>query len=64
MFAACLDIGGEFAGAMVGAMNTTAQVGSFVSSLLFGYLVDHYGNYDAPFHPDGGVAPDWSLTLG
>ncbi|HMF00509.1 MAG TPA: MFS transporter, partial [Terriglobia bacterium] len=51
MFAACLDIGGEFAGATVGAMNTAAQVGSFVSSLMFGFVVDHYGNYDAPFIP-------------
>ena len=40
MFAVCLDIGGPYAGAMVGAMNTAAQVGSFFSSLAFGYLVD------------------------
>jgi predicted MFS family arabinose efflux permease len=43
------------AGATVGAMNTAAQVGSFVSSLMFGYLVDHYGNYDAPFIPMAGL---------
>jgi MFS transporter, ACS family, glucarate transporter len=36
-------------------MNTAAQVGSFVSSLMFGYLVDHYGNYDAPFIPMAGL---------
>jgi predicted MFS family arabinose efflux permease len=51
MFAACLDIGGEYAGACVGAMNTAAQVGSFISSIMFGYLVSHYGSYDAPFIP-------------
>ena len=39
MFAACLDIGGEYAGVVVGAMNTAAQVGSFASALIFGYLV-------------------------
>ncbi len=51
MFAVCLDIGGHHAGAMVGAMNCAAQVGSFISSLAFGYLVDRSGNYKAPFVP-------------
>lgn len=51
MFAVCLDIGGEFAGAMVGAMNTASQIGSFASSLIFGYLVSRYGSYDLPFVP-------------
>ena len=51
MFAVCLDIGGPYAGAMVGAMNTSAQVGSFVSSLAFGYLVDRYNSYNLPFIP-------------
>jgi ACS family glucarate transporter-like MFS transporter len=51
MFAVCLDIGGAYAGATVGAMNTAAQIGSFVSSLAYGYLVGHYGNYNLPFVP-------------
>jgi predicted MFS family arabinose efflux permease len=51
MFAVCLDIGGEYAGAVVGAMNTAAQAGSFASSLAFGYLVDRYGSYNVPFIP-------------
>ena len=51
MFAVCLDIGGEYAGAVVGALNTAAQIGSFVSAVVFGYLVDHYGSYNAPFVP-------------
>ncbi len=51
MFAVCLDIGGPYAGAMVGAMNTSAQVGAFASSLTFGYLVDRYGSYTLPFIP-------------
>jgi len=51
MFAVCLDIGGEYAGAVVGAMNTAAQIGAFVSSVAFGYLVDHYGSYNVPFIP-------------
>jgi predicted MFS family arabinose efflux permease len=51
MFAVCLDIGGEYAGAVVGAMNTAAQIASFVSSLVFGYLVARFGSYNAPFIP-------------
>ncbi len=51
MFAVCLDIGGEYAGAVVGAMNTAAQIGSFVGSVAFGYLVDRYGSYNGPFIP-------------
>jgi len=51
MFAVCLDIGGEYAGAVVGAMNTAAQIGSFLGSVAFGYLVDRYGSYNVPFIP-------------
>jgi MFS transporter, ACS family, glucarate transporter len=51
MFAVCLDIGGPYAGAMVGAMNTAAQIGGFTSSLIFGYLVDRYSDYNLPFIP-------------
>jgi predicted MFS family arabinose efflux permease len=50
-FAACLDIGGEYAGSVVAAMNTAAQIGSLVSSVAFGFLVDRYGSYDLPFIP-------------
>jgi MFS family permease len=50
-FAVCLDIGGEYAGAVVGAFNTACQIGSFVSSLAFGYLVERYGSYNVPFIP-------------
>jgi ACS family glucarate transporter-like MFS transporter len=55
MFAVCLDIGGAYAGAMVGAMNTASQIGSFLSSLVFGYLVAHTGNYNVPFIPMGAL---------
>ena len=51
MFAVCLDIGGEYAGAVAGAMNTSAQSGAFISSVVFGYLVDRYGSYNVPFIP-------------
>ena len=51
VFGVCLDIGGPRAGAMVGLMNTASQVGGLVGSVLFGYLVDRTGSYDAPFIP-------------
>ncbi len=55
VFAVCLDIGGEYAGAVTGAMNTASQIGSFVGSVVFGYLVERFGNYDAPFIPMAGL---------
>jgi MFS family permease len=51
VFAVCLDIGHEYAGAVVGAMNTSSQVGAFISSLVFGYMVDRFGSYNLPFLP-------------
>jgi predicted MFS family arabinose efflux permease len=51
MFAACLDIGGSYAGAMVGAMNTASQLGGFAGSVIFGYLVARTGSYNVAFIP-------------
>jgi MFS transporter, ACS family, glucarate transporter len=51
VFGVCLDVGGPRAGAMVGLMNTIAQVGGLAGSILYGYIVDRTGSYDAPFIP-------------
>ena len=51
VFGVCLDIGGARAGAMVGLMNTIAQVGGLAGAILYGYIVDRTGSYDAPFIP-------------
>jgi ACS family glucarate transporter-like MFS transporter len=51
VFGVCLDIGGPRAGAMVGLMNTIAQVGGLVGSVAYGYIVERSGSYDAPFVP-------------
>jgi predicted MFS family arabinose efflux permease len=51
VFGVCLDIGGPRAGAMVGLMNTIAQVGALAGSILYGYIVARTGSYDAPFIP-------------
>ena len=51
VFGVCLDIGGRCAGATVGLMNMCAQVGGLTGSVLYGYIVDRTGSYDAPFVP-------------
>ncbi len=51
VFAVCLDIGGTYAGAVTGAMNTAAQASAVLSSIFFGVLVSRFGNYTAPFVP-------------
>ena len=51
VFGVCLDIGGPKAGSMVGLMNTIAQVGGLAGAVLYGYIVDRTGSYDAPFIP-------------
>jgi nitrate/nitrite transporter NarK len=47
-WAICMDLGGRYAGAVSGAMNSAGHVGGFSSSVLFGYIVRRYGNYNAP----------------
>ena len=47
-WAVCLDIGGQHAGSVTGAMNSAGQFGGFLCTILFGYIVDHYGDYNAP----------------
>ncbi len=50
-FAVCLDIGGPFAGSMVGIFNTAAGAAGFVGAIAFGYLVKLSGGYTVPFIP-------------
>ncbi|MBZ2186211.1 MAG: MFS transporter [Bryobacter sp.] len=47
-WAVCLDVGKKYAGALSGSMNMAGQLGSFGSSIAFGYLVDCYQSYDLP----------------
>ncbi|MCU1336398.1 MAG: sauU 2, partial [Bryobacterales bacterium] len=51
VFGVCLDIGQKHAGAVVGLMNTTAQVGGLLGSVAYGYIVARFGSYNAPFVP-------------
>lgn len=47
-WAVCLDIGGQYAGSVTGAMNSAGQFGGFLCTVLFGYIVGRYGNYNIP----------------
>jgi MFS transporter, ACS family, glucarate transporter len=51
VFGVLLDIGHKYAGAMGGLMNTSAQAGGLIGSVLYGYIVQQTGSYDAPFVP-------------
>ena len=54
-WAVCLDVGRKYAGAVTGAMNTAGQIGSFLSSVVFGYLVRWFASYDAMLWPMAGM---------
>jgi ACS family glucarate transporter-like MFS transporter len=47
----CVDMAREHVGAVSGAMNTAGQVGSLISSVAFGYLVEWTGSYDRALMP-------------
>ena len=50
-WAVCLDVGGRHAGTVTGAMNMAGQLGSFLTTVLFGYIVAAFGSYNAPLVP-------------
>lgn len=54
-WAICVDIAKEHAGGVSGAMNTAGQVGSLISSVAFGYLVEGLGSYDRALMPLAGA---------
>jgi MFS transporter, ACS family, glucarate transporter len=51
VFAVCLDVGRKHAGSIVGLMNTAASLGGLISSVAYGYIVEYFHSYDAPFVP-------------
>jgi predicted MFS family arabinose efflux permease len=55
VFGVCIDLGRKRAGAMVGIVNTAAQLGALVGSVAYGYIVQRFGSYDAPFVPMAAV---------
>jgi MFS family permease len=47
-WAMCMAIGGRYGGTASGVMNTAGNLGGFVCSVAFGYVVAATGNYDLP----------------
>lgn len=54
-WAICLDISGSHAGAVTGAMNTAGQLGGFLCTLVFGYVVKYFDSYNAPLYGIAGM---------
>lgn len=48
IFPTCIEVAKKYPGSMTGAQNTTNQVGSFLSGVLFGYIAKISGSYDRP----------------
>lgn len=49
-WALCIDLGKQYAGAVSGAMNTAGNIGGFVCSVAFGYLVKSTHDYNLPLY--------------
>ncbi len=47
-WAMCMAIGGRYGGTASGVMNTAGNLGGFVCSVAFGYVVQATNNYDLP----------------
>jgi MFS transporter, ACS family, glucarate transporter len=47
----CVDMGGKYSGSVSGAMNMAGQIGSFVSAVAFGYLVEWRHSYNQALMP-------------
>ncbi|MFZ0592942.1 MAG: MFS transporter, partial [Bryobacteraceae bacterium] len=58
-WAVCMDVGGEHAGGISASMNMAGQVGSFLSSIAFGYAVTYlrlrqfslHDQFNLPIYP-------------
>jgi ACS family glucarate transporter-like MFS transporter len=60
-WAMCMAIGGRFGGTASGVMNTAGNLGGFLCSVAFGYVVAATGNYNLPLQ---GVAVMVLLAAG
>lgn len=52
---AAVDIGGPHAGMVSAAMNTSGQIGGFLSPIILAYGVDHYGGWMGPLYLTGAL---------
>jgi MFS family permease len=51
----CIDIGGHHSGVVGATMNTSGQIGGFLSPIVVGLIVTMYGNWNAPLYITGGL---------
>ncbi len=51
----CLDIGGNHAGVVSAAMNTSGQISSVLSPLMVTFLLSRYGDWNTPLFVMGGL---------
>ena len=51
----CQDIGGNHAGVVSAAMNTSGQIGSVISPLMVTFLLGRLGDWNAPLLVMGGL---------
>ena len=62
-WAVCMDVGQKYSGSISASMNMAGQVGSFISSVAFGYAVDYlrhhqfsvYQQFNLPIYPLAGM---------
>ena len=47
-WALCLDVGHRYVGVVTGTMNTAGQLGGFLCSVFYGYVLKATGSYNAP----------------
>jgi nitrate/nitrite transporter NarK len=52
---ACIDIGGPNAGLVGACMNTSGQVGGFLSPIIVAYVVQNFSNWATPLYVTGGL---------
>lgn len=46
----CVDLGGRHAGTLSAAMNTSGQIGAFLSPMIMGLCVQWFGSWNAPLY--------------
>ena len=47
-WAMCMSLGGDYGGTATGVMNTAGNLGGWVGAIVFGYVVQLTGSYNAP----------------
>jgi len=54
-WAMCMSLGGQFGGTATGMMNTAGNLGGWVCTVAFGYLVEMTGDYNLPIRVIAGM---------